>query len=120
VRAARGTIRMRPLVILAVLVAASSAAAQTVHQAPTPQAAPQSAAQPPLQQPLNLDPKIPWNLGGGAAGQASPYAPDAVGGRQPLSGPTLSPSIGTQPAPDSMPPDRRQEYVPALRLKVPL
>jgi hypothetical protein len=104
---------MKPLVILAVLLAASSAAAQTLRQAPPPQPAPLQ------QQPLILNPDT-WNVGRSATAPASPFAPGSPSAAQPSSGPTFRPSIGTQPTPDAMPPDRRQEYIPTLRLKVPL
>jgi hypothetical protein len=107
---------MKPLVILAVLFATSTATAQTVRQAPLQQATP---AQPAPQQPLILDPKS-WGQDESATAPASSFAPGSPSSRQPSTGPTLTPSIGSQPAPDSMPPDRRQEYVPTLRFKVPL
>jgi len=109
---------MKPLIILAVLVAASSAAAQTLRSAPQTQPAPPQPA-PPQQQPLILDPNS-WNVGRSATAPGSPIGPGNPSSAQPSTGPTLTPSIGSQPAPDAMPPDRRQEYVPTLRLKVPL
>jgi hypothetical protein len=106
---------MKPLVILAVLVAASSAAAQTVRQAPPPQPAPPQQQQ----QPLILNPDN-WTVGRSATAPLSSGAPGSPGAAQPSAGPTFRPSIGTQSTPDGASPDRRQEYVPTLRLKVPL
>jgi hypothetical protein len=108
---------MKPLVILAVLFAASSAAAQTLQKAPLQQPPTQQPA--PQQQPLILDPKT-WDLDRPATTPSSPFGSGSPSLQQRSTGPSFAPSIQTQPTPDSMPPDRRQEYVPTLRLKVPL
>jgi len=107
---------MKPLVILAVLLATSTATAQTVRPGPLQQATP---VQPTPQQPLILDPKS-WGQDESATAPGSSFSSGNPSSRQPSTGPTLTPSIGSQPVPDAMPPDRRQEYVPTLRLKVPL
>jgi len=113
----RGANRMKPLVILAVLLAASAAAAQTVRQQPPPPG-PQQPQGP--QGPLRIDPKIPLNLDGSPTVPAWPGTPGSTGLRLPNSDATLMPSLRSPPTPDAMPPDRRQENVPTLRLRVPL
>lgn len=104
---------MKPFLILAMLLSAPLAAAQTVTTAPSPWRP---------QQPLNLDPKLPLNLDGTPA---VPVSPAQSSGSNLLilpnsGGASLAPSLRQPAQPDSMPPDRHQEMVPALRLKVPL
>src|SRR5205085_9718455 len=74
------------------------------------------------QQPLIVNPTVP--LPPVAAPQAMPPAPAAPADNgltiPDLGGVTITPRLAPSPPPDALPPDRRQERVPSLRLRVPL
>jgi len=114
---------MRQIIILAMLLNAPIAAAQTVKSTPPAQVQPQVQA--PLWRPLDLNPKLPPlrldTMQGLSAAPTAPTPPGATSrsGYQPPP-PTFMPSLERHQQPDSMPPDRRPEVIPGVRLKVPL